>query len=214
MRKLILATLILAVTASAADARRRHHRYYVREHAPVMLVVPGLAEPRSSRARIAHPAQLIPRDWQLQPADERWKGRRYISPDGSAWLAFYATNAAKDSQARFQAVAFGDGEEVTYLQGTRDRLTVSGLKGDRIYYRKVMLACGGTLWRHLALEYPADAKLNFDRFVERVSRGFDRIAEEDCGGDLFTAPQPASASQPASSPPAPKPEDEKPPQPN
>lgn len=209
MRKLVLAALILAVTATAADARRRHYRYYVHKHAPVMLMVPGLAEARSSRSRIEHPAQLIPRDWQLQPADSRWQGRRYIAPDGRAWIAFYATSAAKDSQARFQAVAFGDGEEVTYLHGTRDRLTVSGLKGDRIYYRKVVLACGGTLWRHLALEYPADAKLNFDRFVERASRGFDRVAEEDCGGDLFTAPQPAS------SPPAPpKPEEEKPPQPN
>ena len=208
MRKLVLAALILAVTASAADARRRHYRYYIPRHAPVMMMAPDFAEPRSSRGRIEHPAQLIPRDWQLQPADERWKGRRYIAPDGNAWVAFYAINAANDSQARFQAVAFGDGEQVTYLHGTRDRLTVSGLKGDRIYYRKVMLACGGTAWRHLALEYPADAK-SFDRLVERLSRSFDRIAEEDCGGDLFSAPQPASAS-----PAPPKPEDTKPAQPN
>lgn len=213
MRKLVLAVLtlvILAVTVSAADARRRHYRYYIPRHAPAMLMVPpGFAEARQPRSRLEHPAQLIPRDWQMQPPDARWQGRRYIAPDGSAWLAFYATAAANDAQARFQAVAFGEGEQVTYLHGTQDRLTVSGLKGDRIYYRKVMLACGGTAWRHLALEYPADAKFNFDRFVERLSRGFDRIAEEDCGGDLFTAPQPAST------PPAPpKPEEEKPPQPN
>ena len=191
MRKLVLAVLILAVTASAADARRRHHRYYIRQ-APVMMIAPDF-DARSSRGRIAHPAQLIPRDWQLQPADARWQGRRYIAPDGSAWLAFYATNAANDAQARFQAVAFGEGEQVTYLQGTRDRLTVSGMKGDRIYYRKVMLACGGTMWRHLALEYPADAKFNFERFVERVSRGFDRVADDSCGDNLFSSPQPVNA---------------------
>src|SRR5262245_56380298 len=114
MRKLVLAALILAVTASAADARRRHHRYYFYRHAPVMMMAPGFIEAQSPRGRIEHPAQLIPRDWQLQPPDERWKGRRYIAPDGSAWLAFYATNAANDAQARFQAVAFGDGEQVTY----------------------------------------------------------------------------------------------------
>src|ERR1043166_4772522 len=82
-------------------------------------------------------------------ADARRRPHRYFSPGGDAWLAFYATNAGNDAQARFKAVAFGDGEEVTYLRGERDRLTVSGLKDDKIFYRKVMLACGGTPWRHV-----------------------------------------------------------------
>ena len=101
-------------------------------------------------------------------------------------------------QARFKAVAFADGEDVTYLRGERDRLTVSGLKGDRIFYRKVMLACGGTIWRHVAMEYPATAKGDFDRFVERMSRGFDHIADDACGDNLFASPQPANAPAPRS----------------
>ena len=213
MRRIILIGLILAVTATAADARRRHHRHHFYKHAPVMLMVPGAMEAGRS-ARADSPAQLIPRDWQLQPPAPNWQGRRYTAPDGNAWLAFYATNAANDAQARFKAVAFADGEEVTYLHGERDRLTVSGLKGDRIFYRKVMLACGGTIWRHLALEYPADAKPRFDRFVERISRGFDWIAQDDCGDNLFTTPQPAAGTpQPApdAKPAAPDP---KPAQPN
>ena len=158
MRKIVLAALILAITASAADARRRHHhRFYVYKQAPVMLMAPDAGEMRSRRGRV-DPVQLIPRDWQLLPPDPNWQGRRYMAPEGDAWLAFYATNAANDAQARFKAVAFGDGEQVTYLHGERDRLTVSGLKGDNIFYRKVTLACGGTIWRHVALEYPAAAK--------------------------------------------------------
>ena len=129
-----------------------------------------------------------------------------MSPQGDAWLAFYATNAANDSQARFKAVAFGDGENVTYLHGERDRLTVSGFKDDKIFYRKVTLACGGTIWRHVAMEYPAGAKEKFDRLVERLSRGFEQIADDSCGDNLFSSPQPVSA-------PAPKP-DEKPAAPN
>jgi hypothetical protein len=207
MRKLVLAALILAVTATTADARRRHYRYYVHKQAPVFMLMPGAGEMRSARSRGEHPVALIPRDWQLQPPDPKWQGRRYVAPDGRAWLAFYATNAANDAQARFKAVAFADGEEVTYLRGERDRLTVSGLKGDRIFYRKVMLACGGTIWRHVALEYPAEAKDGFDRFVERLARGFERISEEDCGDNLFATPQPAAG------PPAPQPE-EKPAPPN
>jgi len=207
MRRAVLIALILALTATAADARRRHHRvhFYLR-HAPVMMVPPAEEFAREPRGRI-EAAQLVPRDWQLQPPDPNWQGRRYVAPDGNAWLALYSTNAANDATARFKAVAFVDGEEVTYLRGERDRMTVSGLKGDRVFYRKVVLACGGTQWRHVALEYPAQDKARFDRFVENISRGFERIADDGCGGNLFTAPQPASAG-----PAAPKPEEAKPPE--
>ena len=188
MRTLLLIVLILAFTAESADARRRHRHY---RHAPVMMVMPDAELPRGVRGR-SEAASLVPRDWQLQPADPNWQGRRYVAPDGSSWLALYSANATNDAATRFKAVAFVDGEEVTYLRGERDRLTVSGLKGDRIFYRKVMLACDGTTWRHVALEYPAQAKAKFDRYVENVSRGFERIADDGCGGSLFTAPQPAS----------------------
>src|SRR5256885_4385479 len=211
MQRAVWIALILALTATSADARRRHHRghYYMRQ-APVMMVAPDAGEvAREPRGRI-EAAQIVPRDWQLQPPDPNWQGRRYVAPDSNAWLALYSTNAANDATARFKAVAFADGEEVTYLRGERDRMTVSGLKGDRIYYRKVMLACGGTQWRHVALEYPAQDKANFDRFVETISRGFERIADDGCGDNLFTAPQPASAATPA----APKPEEGKPAKPN
>jgi hypothetical protein len=204
MRKLVLAAVILAITATTADARRRHHRFMVYREAPVMLMAPGadtrsgVADTRFRRTRVdpmqrIDPMQLIPRDWQLMAPDPNWQGRRYVSPDRDAWLAFYATNAANDAQARFKAVAFADGENVTYLRGERDRLTVSGLKGDSIFYRKVTLACGGTIWRHVAMEYPAAAKAKFDGFVERLSRGFEQIADDACGDNLFASPQPASA---------------------
>ena len=212
MQRAVLIALILVLTASSADARRRHHRvhFYMR-HAPVMMVSPAAAAAefaREPRGRI-EASQIVPRDWQLQPPDPNWQGRRYVAPDGDAWLALYSTNAANDATARFKAVAFADGEEVTYLRGERDRMTVSGLKGDRIYYRKVMLACGGAQWRHVALEYPAQDKARFDRLVENISRGFERIADDGCGDNLFTAPQPTSAA-----PAAPKPEEAKPAKPN
>ncbi|MEJ0078118.1 MAG: hypothetical protein WDO17_22285 [Alphaproteobacteria bacterium] len=148
--------------------------------------VRGLEMPRSER----RDSGFIPADWKLQPEDPNFAGRRYMAPDGSAWLALYSAPADKDKvAAHLKEVAFADGEDVTYLRGTRDWLAVSGLKGDRVYYRKAALACGGTIWRHIAFEYPAQQKPVMDRMVERAAQAFDRLAEESCGGDLFTHPK-------------------------
>ena len=202
MRRILLIALILAVSATAADARRRHH--YRWHRAPVMMIGPGvpamemprdmrdgrdmrgLDMPRGER----RDSGFIPADWKLQPEDPNLSGRRYMAPDGSAWLALYSAPADKDKAAEhLRNVAFAEGEQVTYIRGARDWLAVSGLKGDRVYYRKAALACGGTLWRHIAFEYPAEQKPTIDRLVERAAQAFDRLAEDSCGGDLFTHPK-------------------------
>jgi hypothetical protein len=193
MRRIVLIALILAVSATAADARRRHHhRWY---GAPVMMLGPNMDAPREMRGldvprEERRDSGFIPADWKLQPEDPNFSGRRYLAPDGSAWLALYSAPVDKDKIAtHLKEVAFADGEEVTYLRGARDWLAVSGRKGDRIYYRKAALACGGTTWRHIAFEYPAEQKATMDRVVERAAQAFDRLAEESCRGDLFTHPK-------------------------
>lgn len=195
MARILLMLLLLVLTVSDADARRRHHRHWHR--APVMMIGPGMpAEmPREMRGpdaprEMRRSSGFIPADWKLQPEDPNFAGRRYMAPDGSAWLALYSAPAEKDKAAEhLKNVAFAQGEEVTYLRGARDWLAVSGLKGDRVYYRKAALACGGTLWRHIAFEYPAQQKPELDRMVERAAQAFDRLAEDSCGGDLFTHPK-------------------------
>ena len=200
MRRLVLIALIVALSATAADARRRHHHGWHR--APVMMLnpgMPGLDVPREMARDMRGPdmprgsprnSSFIPADWKLQAEDPNFSGRRYMAPDGSAWLALYSAPTDKESAAvHLKNVAFADGEEVTYLRGARDWLAVSGLKGDRVFYRKATLACGGASWRHIAFEYPAQQKAALDRVVERAAQAFDRLAEESCGGDLFTHPK-------------------------
>lgn len=194
MRRLLLIALILAVSASAADARRRHHHRHWRD-APVMMITPDMDAPRDMRGYDTPregrgPSSFIPADWKLQPEDPNFSGRRYMAPDGSAWLALYSAPAKKEEvAAHLKSVAFADGEDVTYIRGARDWLAVSGLKGDRVYYRKASLSCGGTTWRHIAFEYPAEQKPILDRMVERAAQAFDRLAEESCSGDIFTHPK-------------------------
>jgi len=163
-----------------------------------MMIGPGVPDmdmPRDSMGgadmpRGARRDSFIPADWKLQPEDPNFAGRRYLAPDGSAWLALYSAPADKDKvPEHLKSVAFADGEEVTYIRGARDWLAVSGLKGDRVYYRKATLGCGGTTWRHIAFEYPAQQKPMLDRVVERAAQAFDRLAEDSCGGDLFTHPK-------------------------
>ncbi|SRR6266545_4354306 len=199
MRRTLLIVLILAFGVAEADARRRGHRhrphqaYPVERYAPP--VVPG-ARYRSPPARhsAAPPgrfespqraqddaARLVPPGWQLQPPDPNWNGRRYLSPDGTASVAYYSSPTDQEPiAAHMKAIAFVDGEEITYLRGERDWIVVSGLKGDRIFYRKAALACGGKSWHHLAFEYPAAAKRNMDGLVTHVARALDDYENYGC----------------------------------
>lgn len=190
MHKAVLVLLALAIGVSSAEARHRH-RHRGGEVYPAQQVIPlfGAHERAEryapSRARGGSEdddiARILPPDWRLMPADPNWKGRRYVSPDGSAWVALYASPVAGQSiAAHMQAVAFVEGEQVTFLRGERDWIVTSGLKSDRIFYRKAILACAGRSWNHVAFEYPAVAKRELDRLVTRLSRNLDRAVDVGC----------------------------------
>jgi hypothetical protein len=142
------------------------------------MMIPDRLRPANDRR-----GGVPPPTWQLEPPDLTWCGKRFVSPDGTAWLATYATPVEQEPiAAHMKAVAFVDGEEVTYLRGERAWIAVSGFKGDRIFYRKAVLACGGRVWRHVAFEYPAEAKRSMDRFVRRAADMVDATGNEACDG--------------------------------
>jgi serine/threonine-protein kinase len=142
---------------------------------------PRLRSAERSQARFRSAGEPVPPGWQLQPPDPNWNGKRYVSPNGAAWFAVYTSPADHEPvAAHLKTVAFADGEEVTYLRGERDWIAVSGLKGDRIFYRKAVLACGGKTWRHIAFEYPVDAKRRMDSFVTRAAGTLDGSDSEGC----------------------------------
>src|SRR5262245_8524783 len=177
MRALLVIMLILAIIAEMVEARkRRHHRHYGHGNAYAQAEPPARADRRRSNI-----AALIPRDWQLERSDANRPSNRFVSPAGAASLALYARSAEDETrEERFKAVAFANDGEITYLRGESDWLAVSGVRGDQICYRKVEFGCGGRQWRHIAFEYPAKVKRQFDRLVSRVSRALDRAREEDC----------------------------------
>jgi len=124
---------------------------------------------------------MVPPNWQLQPVEPNWKGKRFLSPDGTSWLAVYAFPATPEQlSTHMQSTAFVDGETVTYLRGERDWIVASGTKGDRIFYRKAVIACGGKVWHHIAFEYPTERKRAMDPLVTRAAAIVDLADNDGC----------------------------------
>jgi serine/threonine-protein kinase len=126
----------------------------------------------------------VPGNWQLLPPDANWHSYRFVSPTGEAWLALYAKPADDHSiSAHMRWVRSVKGERITYERHGQSWIVVSGVKGDRIFYRKAMLACGNRRWHHLAFEYPAAEKRAFDQFVTQASRALRIYQRMGCGDE-------------------------------
>ena len=92
---------------------------------------------------------IVPNSWTLLPRAPDSLGRRFISPSGDAWLWYFAVPVQSQGHpptARGQA---------TYEARGGDWTVTSGYWGDRIFYRRAMLACHNTKWRQIEFEYPA-----------------------------------------------------------
>jgi len=128
----------------------------------------------------------LPPGWQQQPTDPKWLGKRFVSPDGTGSFSAYITPVAQEPIAQhMKNVAFADGEQITHLRGERTWIEVSGFKGDRIFYRKSLLACGSTSWHEVALEHPAEAQ-SMNGFVDRVAKRVELDQNQGCAPPIAT----------------------------
>lgn len=186
MRKLLLVLLMLVAGVASADARaRRHHHRYghltIRSHVVADSKLGIERGGRPARPVYRSAADLAPSDWQLQPPDPNWKGKRYLSPDGTAWLAVYASPVEQEPiSAHLKTVAFVEGETITRLRGERNWIEVSGLKGDRIFFREAVLACAGTTWHHVAFEYPSSLGTHMNDFINRAADAVHMSENDGC----------------------------------
>ena len=190
MRATLLILLVLACAAGSADARRhRHWRYFYdavtpsepasRTYAPQQSLPAPPAGP--SEQRPPSRGKLVPPDWREETADPQLKGQRFVSPDGSAWFIAYAVPAGEEGvAAHMKAVAFADGEQLTYLRGERSWIAAAGFKQDRLFFREAVLACAGDRWHHIAFEYPASARVEMRDFVERAATAVRSSDNDAC----------------------------------
>jgi serine/threonine-protein kinase len=161
MRPALLAGFALCLTVISTDAAPRRDQTYVDDRYGI--------------------ASIVPKNWTLLPPEPNLNGTRFVSPDGDAWLALYKTVAGPNVAAQMSQIAFRRGEKITYSRRARDWIVVSGFKGDRIFYRRAMLACGNANWHHVSFEYPANEKRAFDRLVTRTSNSLKLHRNDGCG---------------------------------
>ena len=111
----------------------------------------------------------VPAAWKMQPPPENEDGRIFVSPDGRGQIIVngnYAGVVDPDELGyRLQA---SEGETIAYKQRKGDWAVVSGRKGDRIFYRKTQLSCGGAIANNLSIEYPESENGRYDSIVVHV----------------------------------------------
>ena len=187
MRALLLAVLIVIIAIDDADARRRRHHYrsYIVEIPANAGIAPDFETDRRGRRDLARRgppplATVVPSNWRLESPNPNWDGKRFLSPDGTSWLALYRSPAQDEPIAdHMRNIVFAKDEIITYLRGERTWVAVSGIKDSRIFYRKAILACAGKSWHHIALEYPVELKNRMDPVVVSAARGLDET-QTDC----------------------------------
>lgn len=120
-------------------------------------------------ARAALPS-LVPPGWVEVSAEPGASGRRFVSGDGTSWMIARQTTASREALDRdMDALAYREGEQITYQRRAATWIAVSGYRGDDIFYRKSNLACGGTRWNTIELTYPRRDKRRMDAAVTAIA---------------------------------------------
>ena len=111
---------------------------------------------------------LVPATWRESTGEGGQMGAQFVSPDGSARIGVWAiADDGRDLRSYMRTITQKGDVRVTYDPLRRRWFVLSGLRGGRIFYTKVLRACGRL--HHVALEYPAAEKRAFDSLVTRVS---------------------------------------------
>jgi hypothetical protein len=111
----------------------------------------------------------IPAAWRMQPPPENDDGRIFVSPDGRGEIIVNGNCAGVvDPDELGYRLRPSEGETIAYKQRKGDWAVVSGTKGDRIFYRKTLLSCGGEIANNFSIQYPASEKSRYDSVVAHV----------------------------------------------
>ncbi len=150
MRTFQLALLLSVLGTTAVHPQDLGWRRYALPETPVSVDVPSA---------------LLPVD---AGPPEKGAGRMFRSADGLADLSVYAIHNSGQTPAEFLRSHFQlRRSAIVYRRVTQDMVTVSGFRGDRIWYARCNFAARELLC--IALNYPARDKTRWDPIVSRIS---------------------------------------------
>jgi hypothetical protein len=113
----------------------------------------------------------VPRDWRAGRPPENGDGLQFTSPDGTATITVSGGYRMADSvaEALTSEQAPDEGETVTYQTRAPRMAVISGMRGQTIFYRKVVLSCKDQVMNRVSIEYPSARKQQFDALVSHVA---------------------------------------------
>lgn len=120
---------------------------------------------------------VYPELWfNSEPESANGDGRAFSTPDGRARIVvFGARNTEGLSPRQYRATLleeFGGYDELTYSPLGRTWFVLSGFRGDRIYYQKVMFSCAGRIVNVLSISFPAAEKPRYAPLIEKIEDRF------------------------------------------
>ena len=129
--------------------------------------------------RALYPDFLIPEE-----ESENGDGRKFVSSDGAVKLVVFAAHNAQnmsiDEYRGTLLKEFKGHDHIGYGPRGNSWFVLSGLRGDSIYYEKVLFACGGRIINAFALTYPQDRKQAFDAIVTSIEKRFRGSSGQAC----------------------------------
>jgi len=136
----------------------------------------------SSGFVLAGPRSLVPEGWQeVAPSHAESGERVFVSPDGKARLRLGHVVARQGQFRRdVDRLTYREGETITYQRRGGSWLAVSGYREGEVFYRKSNLACRGTRWHTIDVQYPRESKRRLDPVVTAIAHDMSAYAS-DCG---------------------------------
>lgn len=134
---------------------------------------------------IEYPANLF----RMLPPPENDDGRKFVARHGEAEFAVFGSHNIFEktiAELMDDDVAAATDDRVTYRRKGEDWYVLSGYRGDRVFYRKVILSEGGGVIHTFEITYPKAAKAIFDAITARMAKSLQAssaatTAEEGAG---------------------------------
>ncbi|GLS38853.1 hypothetical protein GCM10010869_44500 [Mesorhizobium tianshanense] len=111
--------------------------------------------------------------FEPDPPPANGDGQSFTGPEGANFRVYARQNADNETPASHLVELLADSSHanVTYSHIRNDRLTISGVRGNLIYYEAYVFSGRGVL-HAFEMEYPAKFKASYDPTVQRMARSF------------------------------------------